>query len=257
MIEIRSLTRKNWASYSASLQELENTAEYPYGSDFFKISHGPSYFNFFERMGEPVFHIAIEENKVVACASGVLRRFPKNSSVGSSWYLCDLKVHPDFRDKRIPSKLFRKSIFLNYLRCGRAYAVSMNPADRENRVIAITQKFPFFPIILAAELNIFSLESDSLEKIVGPISYLSLCGKKDLLMKSTNKPMKLIHIQHGPFAERQLGAPEQNAKHMICSPRDSALDRFLRANFAASATASILAHRMSGIDWSFILTSDI
>lgn len=264
MIKIKALTRKNWASYSAALQELESFAEYPYGSDHFKISHGDSYFSFFERLGEPLFHVALDGTKVVACASGVLRSIPTENGVVESWYLCDLKVHPKYRDRRIPSLLFRKRIFLNYLRCGRAYAVSMNPNERFNRVVEITKRFPYFPITQVGELNIFSLDFDqvnhistSLNQIIGPISFLSLAGKKDLLMKSTHQTMPLLHIQHGPLAESQISVPQENFVHMICSSKNSVLDQALRSKFSVSATASVLAHRMMGMNWDFILTSDI
>lgn len=265
MIEIRAINRKNWTSLSAALQELESFAEYPYGEDHFKISHGSSYFSFFERLGEPLFHIAIEGQKVVACAAGVLRSIPTANGTVNSWYLCDLKVHPDYRDQRIPSQLFRKSLFFNYIRCGRAYAVSMNPSDRPNRVVEITKKFPYFPISLAGVLNIYSLDFDQvsevssvLQQFLGPVSFLSLAGKKDLLMKSSGQALPLLHIQHGPLADPagEL-APKEGFSHMICTQKNSQLDQALSSRFSISATASILAHRMNKFDWSFILTSDI
>lgn len=264
MIKIIALTRKNWLKYSSSLQSLESVAEYPYGDDFFKLDHGKSYFEFFERLGEPVFHVAVEGEEVVACAAGVLRQIPTGNGNIESWYLCDLKVHPDYRHQRIPSRLFRKRLFLNYLRCGRAYAVSMNPSHGENRVIKITQRFPYFPIRLEAQLNIYSLNwqqmsevSDDIANVVGPISYLSLAGKKDLIMKSTGARLNLLHVQHGPFAERQIIDPQKSSIHMICAPPDSVLDRTLRSKLSVSATASIIGYRMRSVDWGFILTSDI
>ena len=108
MIKIKALTQDNWFQYSEGLQKLENIAEYPFGTDFFKIDHGPSYFSFFERLGDPLFQIALVDDRIVACASGVIRAIPVGNRITKSWYLCDLKVHPDFRAQRIPAKLFRK-----------------------------------------------------------------------------------------------------------------------------------------------------
>ena len=264
MIKILALTKKNWSVYNSRLQELEHVAEYPYGNDFFKLNHGISYFSFFERLGEPIFHIAVDGERVVACASGVLRDIPTSSGILKSWYLCDLKVHPSYRSHRIPTKLFRKNLFFNYLRCGRAYAVSMNPNQGENRVVKMTEKLPYFPIGLEAQLNIFSLNwqqmknaSRDIQKIVGPLSYLSLAGKKDLIMKSTGERLDLLHVQHGPLAEMQLMEPQQNSTHMICALQGSPLDLVLTSTLEASATASIISYRMNGTDWNFVLTSDI
>jgi hypothetical protein len=264
MITIKALTRKNWTSYSSGLQELESVAVYPYGSDSFRINHGSSYFSFFERLGEPLFHIALDGNKIVACAAGVLRKIPTSGGMLKSWYLCDLKVHPNYSDQRIPARLFRKGLFLNYLRGQRAYAVSMNPKDKPNRVVEITKRFPFFPITLVGEINIYGLNfeqmnlvSDQLSSEMGSISYLSLSGKKDLIMRSTGASMKVLHVQHGPMAEPQLQKPQEGFTHMVCAPKLSTLDNLLNSKFSVAATASILAHRMSKIDWDFILTSDI
>lgn len=264
MIEVIALTRKNWLAYGSRLQELESVAEYPYGDDFFKLDHGQSYFSFFERLGDPIFHIAVDGEKVVACAAGVLRSIPTSKGILKSWYLCDLKVHPSYRSQRIPARLFRKKLFLNYLRCGRAYAVSMNPNEGENRVVKITEKLPYFPIGFEALLNIYSMDwpqmndmAANIEKIVGPISYLSLAGKKDLVMKSTGSRLDLIHVQHGPLAEKQILEPQKNSTHMICAPKDSALDSVLNSRIPISATASVIGYRMRNVDWSFVLTSDI
>lgn len=262
MIEIKVLDRNNYAYCSSSLQALESLTEYPYGADFFRIDHGSSYFSFFERLGEPIFHVAIDEGKVVACAAGVLRCLSDGSS--RAWYLCDLKVHPSYRGQHLPSKLFRKNLLSNYFKCGRGYAISMNPSGSPNRVIKLIQKFSWLSFRVPGQLNFYSLAWDqmteyakAMSELIGPLSYLSLEGKKDLIMKSTNKRMKLLHIQHGPLAESQLGEPQQGAVHMICAVEDSPLDTFLRSKMAASAQASILAHRMSKMRWDFILTSDI
>ena len=107
-------------------------------------------------------------------------------------------------------------------------------------------------------LNFSSLvHAQLLKEKVGPISYLSLAGKKDLIIKSTGKPMTVLHVQHGPMAESQTAAPQKDFVHMICAPVQSSLNIALQPNFKVAATASILSHRMSKVDWNFILTSDI
>ncbi|MBI3560349.1 MAG: GNAT family N-acetyltransferase [Gammaproteobacteria bacterium] len=264
MIVIKTLTHKNWATYGSQLQELENLSEYPFGSDFFRIDHGSTYFQFFERLGQPIFNVAIENEKIVACAAGILRKLPLADGEIKSWYLCDLKVHPQFRGRGLPSRLFRTGLFLNYLKCSRGYAISMNPSTGNNGVINIIQKLPWLAFMTAGQLNFFNLSwaqmvdvSASLTRITGPLSYLSLANKKDLIMKSSNQTLNLLHVQYGPLAEPQLLEPQKNFIHMICAQENSPLNQLLVSKFPISAQATLLSHRMNNINWDFILTSDI
>ncbi len=264
MIEIKVLQKKDRQEYGARLQEFENIAEYPYGDDFFRLDHGENYFAFFERLGEPLFHIALDENRIVACAAGVLRTLEIEEKTFKAWYLCDLKVDKNYALKRLPARLFKKKLFSNYLKCSRGYAVSMNPAKGKNRVIKLIERFKWIPIRYAGKLNFYSFNQteagnfhDKLESELGKISYLSLKGKKDLIMKSTGKRLPLFHIQHGAAANFGMSKPSKKGTYMICSSENSELDNLLKKQFPVSATASVLAHRMNPKDWNFILTSDI
>ena len=264
MIEIKSLKKTDWERFGAKLQELESVAEYPYGADFFTLDHGADYFAFFERMGEPLFHVALDGSRVVACAAGILRTVVIENKTIRAWYLCDLKVHPEFRGRQITAKLFRENLFRNYLKCRRGYAVSMNPASGENRVVKLLKRLPRVPVGYAGQLNFYSFDKDEavgvqrdLEAELGKISYLSLRGKKDLIMKSTGAPLPLYHIQHGAMAAGGIKSPTENGIYMICAFENGSLDNLLAERFPVSATASILAHRLKPKDWNFILTSDI
>jgi len=264
MIEIKALKKIDWKLFGAKLQELESVAEYPYGSDFFTLNHGKDYFAFFERMGEPLFHVALAEDRVVACAAGILRTLKIENKTVRAWYLCDLKIHPEFRGRQITNKLFKKNLFSNYLKCSRGYAISMNPASGENRVVKMLKRLPRIPVGYAGQLNFYSFNRDEaagvqkkLEAELGKISYLSLRGKKDLIMKSTDSPLPLFHIQHGAMAADGIESPLENGTYMICAFENGSLDNMLKNRFPISATASILAHRMKPRDWNFILTSDI
>lgn len=264
MIEIKILQKSDWAEFSPKLQKLENIAEYPYGEDFFKLDHGENYFAFFERMGEPFFHVALFENRVIACAAGVLRRLRIEGKIVKAWYLCDLKVHPDFRGGTIPKQLLKKNLVLNYLRCPHGYAISMNPSKGKNRVVSLIERFCFVPIRYAGKLNFYSFDQkcavefhQKLEAHLGKISYLSHKGKKDLIMRSTNARLPLFHIQHGAMAVSALEKPEAEGTYMICCSENTKLDNLIKENFPVSATASVLAHRLNPKNWNFVLTSDI
>ena len=264
MTEIRALKKDEFAEFGAELQKLESVAEYPYGDDLFQLDHGENYFAFFERLGKPTFHVALAENRVVACASGVLRTLRVENETIKAWYLCDLKIHPEFQGRQLTSKLFRKNLVRNYVKCSRGYAVSMNPSKGENRVVKLLSRLPKIPVGYAGKLNFYSFDETAAAKIqkdleaqVGEVSFLSLRGKKDLIMKSTGARLPLFHIQHGAMAAKGAKTPSEPGTYMICASENTALDEMLKKQFEVSATASILAHRMTLQNWNFILTSDI
>ena len=108
-IEVITLDEKSKKFYAKQIQELENLADYPFGDEFFKINHGTNYFSFFDRLGDMTFRVALHQNKVVACAAGIVRTLLLNGKTIKAWYLCDLKVHPDYLGQKIPSKIFKKN----------------------------------------------------------------------------------------------------------------------------------------------------
>jgi hypothetical protein len=245
---------------------LERIATYPLGSDTFQIDHGRDYWAFFDRLGEIEYHAALDGEKVVAVAAGVLRTVPlsKNGKTVRTWYLCDAKVHPDYRGQRIPLRILRSAFLWNYLRCPHGYAISMDPPQGENRVVRLAGKWRWSPARPVGKLAIFSLDEEQARRAApvvadhrGPVSYLSLLGVKDLVLGSTKNPLPLLHVQWGaaPAAVRE---PRAGHVHMVCAPVGDALERALTGlGLAPSARASIIAHRMKGCDWTFVRTSEI
>jgi hypothetical protein len=261
-IEIETLSEESKETFGKDIQDLENYASYPFGDEFFKINHGANYFSFFERLGDVNFRVALDKGKVVACAAGVLRTLRSNGKSIKAWYLCDLKVHPDYLGRKIPSKIFRKSLIANYLKCGRAYAISMNPPTGKNRIIRLLQKFSWLPFEQNSKINFYNLSYQKLlvfieKNNLGLQSFLSLSGKKDLIMSSTGQPMKLLHFQHGQFDDKQCVGPLPDHFHMYCATVGSNLDNLLSKDFTIEASAIVISHRMSYLDWDFILSSDI
>lgn len=140
----------------------------------------------------------------------------------------------------------------------------MNPAKGENRVVKLLLRLPQIAVGYAGKLNFYSFDQAAamsvekdLESELGKISYLSLKGKKDLIMKSTSACLPLFHIQHGAMAAEGINSPTEKGTYMICASDESSLDNLLKSKFPVSATASVLAHRMKPKDWNFVLTSDI
>ena len=264
-VRVVKITPKNRYLYEEQIVALEKIATYPIGDDFFQIDHGKDYFHFFERLGKMFYHAAIVEDRVVAVGCGIIRYVPfaYGGKVKKCWYLCDLKVHPEFRRNRIPLQMLYSAFFPNYFRCMRGYTISMNPSDGENRVVKILCRFKWIPISYQHELELYNLSYDELqnlqpliEKHRGAVSFHSHKGVKDIVLQSTNKPMPLLHMQFGKCAENTCEAQKEHV-HMFCTPKDDPLSQQVKAEgLTPSATASIIGHRMKS-DWKFILTRDI
>lgn len=256
----------NSAKLLGGIEQIESLTEYPIGSDSFKIDHGKDYFAFFKRLGHLRYAVWKQEGRIAAVAAAVLRNVPFKNGTRRSWYLCDLKVHPEFRKQKIPLKIVVRAFVSSYLKCGRAYAISMNPNDgKPNRVLRLLRRFRWLNFQHADTLLIWSFSSDEMERALslvvehrGPVSFLSLAGVKDLILSSTKEPMPLLHAQFGHFAEITGQTIRSDASHMFCTPiNDSLTWALAEAGYNPQTSATIIGHRMEGTDWSWVLTSEI
>jgi hypothetical protein len=278
--KIIRLDSKIRTRYETQIRALEENTIYPLGPDSFRISHGNDYFAFFDRLGETRFYIALHDDQVVAVGCGILRTLPFR--IGEKprkvWYICDLKVRPDFRGQHIPLKIAWRGFLLEKYRFLPFYGISMNQEGHaENRVFRLAKKFPLLPIRQGGILEIFSFSKSEMELCLGliqetrhpsqtQISFLSLKGKKDLILNSTNAPMRLLHLLTEPAhpgqqqleSEKNLRVPQADTVHMLCSIKDGLLSKKLKQlGLSPSASATIIHHRMSTSDWHFISTGEI
>jgi GNAT superfamily N-acetyltransferase len=266
-IAIHALTPQTRATHQAAVASLERGTTYPLGEDRFEIDHGPDYFAFFDRLGELTYLVAYDGAQAVAVGCGVLREVaPRQGEEPQRvWYVADLKVRPSHRGQRLPWRLLMSCFVRKYGQCRRGYAISMDPSDgSENRILRMVKRFRVLPVS-AFTLWLYSLDAaqmaavaPALAQALGPLSYLSLRGVKDIVLQRTGQPMPLLHVQHGPCGARGLDAPQEGHVHMLCLPSDDPLHAVLRgAGHGPSATATVIHHRMGGFDWRFLLTSDI
>lgn len=262
------VTPRNRNQLTAGVAALEHRATYPLGDDFFKIDHGEDYFAFFNRLGTAEYYAWLEKGEVVAVACAVLRKIRISpSKMLRTWYLCDLKVHPNFRRHGIPLRMLRRGFFPAYLRCSRGYAISMNaPGATENRVARLLSHFRWAPLRASMTLQIWHLDSNQMlraktviEKYRGPISFLSLRGVKDIVLLSTNEALALRHVQFGPLAQHSAETEIQGGvTYMFCAPVGDVMGATLRdLGLDPTSEATVIQHRMNSFDWSWILTSDI
>lgn len=267
-LNIRELQSEEWKVFQSRIADLEKGTRYPLGEDRFEIDHGEDYFAFFTRLGRLHYYVALDGERVVAVAAAILRRVPSVSREKPKpvWYLCDLKVHPEYQGRYIPVSIFVHAFPKLYPRCARGYAISMDAdSERPNRVARMLKRFPLAPMSIATRLGIISLDAKQMQAIepilrehFGCVSYLSLAGKKDIVLQSTGAPMPLLHVQFGPCAEQGFAKPLEGYVHMFCVSMDHPLLEVLKHQaMYPSATATVVHHGMEQWDWGFILTSDI
>ena len=267
-LNIRELHYEEWEVFHSRIADLEKGTSYPLGEDRFEIDHGADYFAFFTRLGQLHYYVVLDGERVVAVAAAILRRVPpaNRKKPRAVWYLCDLKVHPEYRGRYIPVSICVHAFPKLYPRCARGYAISMDAdSERPNRVALMLKRFRLAPMTSATRLGIISLDAKQMQEVepvlreyFGCVSYLSLAGKKDIILQSTGAPMPLLHVQFGPCAEQGFTEPLEDYVHMFCVSIDHPLLEGLRhQRIYPSATATVVQHRMEKWDWEFILTSDI
>lgn len=264
VVTVAGRGRERWAE---GIRALAEEATYPLGDDRFRIDRGADVFAFLDRLGTPVLELALAGERVVAMSARVLRRRPRRA-----WYLCDLKVHPEFRGRRIAARFVRHAFARAYARCGRGYAVSMNGPGEDpstNPVARLVERIGFVPFRTHG-LELFELGPDEeralrpvIEARRGPLWHLSLAGVKDIVLESTGAPMPLLHAQWGPCAA-PAAAPGSvpsigpGQRSMLCAPAGDPLGAALvAAGLRPTATATVLHHRLGPGPLDFLLTSDI
>lgn len=271
------------------LFELKMLQKYSLGSDSFYIDHGKDYFAFFRRLGHVNYLIIQhdEEKIIIGTSCAILRKYSKdgtnNKITGSKsvtpklvtaisfWYLCDLKIDIAHRGQDLTSKLLAHMAHKFITKCHRGYLISMDPGSKQ--IIHIFKNMDkIIPVGIPSntltKLLIYSVNKQvmtDLERFFkcafGDVTYLSLDGIKDLILTSTNKTMKVYHLQHGRYASPNgilLDMMPEESMCMFCFPKNSPLEMILNnLNIKTDITATIMSWSMKFFDWHDILTSDI
>lgn len=263
--------------YNNELKQFEKTMshDYPLGSDSFNISHGQNYYSFFNRLGKVYMNICIINNKIVGTGCGILRDIRyNNNTLKTCWYVCDVKVLTSFRGKNIITKIMLNSVSKLWT-TNKIYAIGMNNDDNKSNILKYAQKFPLLNFKHGGKLMIYSVDYNIIISILpiikkykgNNIKFLSLYGKKDLILKSTNKPMKLLHIyvddlKDSPILKDKTDnyyvEPIKDYTYMFCCLYEGEMYKELLQNkITTEISATIIHKNMDNCDWNFILTSDI
>lgn len=257
------LDHKIYLPLSKQMLSFDDIFIYPLGNEAFKISHGENYFSFFERLGELRF-TGFEDKGAIAIVTASVLRTINHQKV---WYLCDLKAHPNHRNRKLTTRLVYRNFIPQILKSRKCYAISMDKPGEDNRTLSILRnvKFNFFKS--AGKLMIYSLTKEQLdnaflliEKFKGKVGSVSLKGVKDIILQSTQKPMRLNHLVFN--TENEVSCYDEKLEaddiFMFCTKEGSILNNELTSiGIKTSSTATIIHHGMENWDWEFINTSEI
>ncbi len=75
------------------------------------IQRKPDFFSLLNKKGKPHVIVAEEDDMIVGCVSIVQEEMVLLNQPTSFHYLCDLKVHPEYRSKKIGTKLSKAMCF--------------------------------------------------------------------------------------------------------------------------------------------------
>jgi hypothetical protein len=164
---------------------------YPLNNDHFTIDFGKNYFDFFKTIGTDGFHCAHSDgDKIIG---SLCCRYTRNS-----WYICDLKVLPEYRGKQITYKLFLKNFIPSYLKSNRAYAISMYPNVAVNK---LNKNFAFLHFENLSFIHIYLVDLITIKKIYNIlkikynyIGFIDTNNSKRLILQSNNKVLKTLHL---------------------------------------------------------------
>lgn len=278
--------KKDLEKYHEKIKIFEKKMShwYPLNStDTFRIDHGPNYYKFFNRMGKLYINLVLNSKQQIVGTMILILRKINNEKI---WYVCDLKVHPKHRNNHLTFKMLLKSYQLKKI-TDKFYAVSMNNENKTNKIVKLSKKissimdqnksissimdhninFNTLKIYMIDKMEIQKVK-DILEKYIGEICFINLIGKKNLILKSTNKPLDLYHINFTKknkivnSNEITTNIPD-NSKIMFCLEKNNNVNKILKINnITTNITASIIYHGFKSTDknfgdFLFIQTSEI
>lgn len=282
-IEINYIGKYNddFSKLQPYFEEFESNLKewYPLGEDLFYISHGNNYFAFFNRLGEPHYIIIIDPNdkKIIGTMIGIKRLIKnKNNLLTELWYICDLKIDKKYQGRHLSLKIFQKALSISPMK--KFYSVSMYPTCK--KIMKLLNYLKYLGIKSYGYLNIYSFNYDEmidmqtlLEKNWKNICYVDLSKKKDIILKSSGKSMKLLHLQHDLVKKSSdvcqdqdqdeiiYKKPQKDYVHMFCLHENNVLNEKIKKYFKIDekdiAKALIIGYQMNDYNFDFILTSDI
>ena len=247
--------------WQSELEALSEIGSFPLGNDSFTISNGKNYFAFFARLGTVYYHAIEDQGRLIAVGCGVLRDQPRR------WFGADLRVHPEYRGRRLSARMARRVLLPSLLRCTRGYGIAMNPTDgRLPAVLRLADHFHWLRLGGQVPLWFYTSNADQmrsvrplLERHRGPIHFISLAGMRDLVLESTGRPLMLLHVGYGVPRDRiTFSEPQPGYTYMWCAPAgDPVAQKLSAAGIDPAVTGRILHRGLADFDWTTLSTAEM
>lgn len=262
MLKIKEISLQEREYYNKYLLNFEKSFSYPLGSDRFRIKHGSYYFTFFDRIGDAKFLIAEHDKQIVAICAAVLRKLTIDSNKDPKfvWYICDLKVHPDYQNLSIVQSILRYG-YKKYSKISTScYGVSMNSNTVSNRMVNFASRIPLLKLSAKQQLNFYLLSKSQgayAQRFILRNSFISLANIKDLILASTKQPLEFMHFTNSINIKTAQILVKNNISYMVCWVDSSVSDlEFKKNGLQPVATATIIAN-FTPDNWDFIKTHEI
>lgn len=286
------------APWVEQLGALERDITYPIddGADRFAISHGAAYHPFFSALGEAHFLLALDQDRVIGCVAGVRKPVQAPGGEVPAVYLGDLKVHPDWRGRRVPARMLARALAISLGEWGSlhwrfAFGAAMRGARGDvmrsakgGNVMRLASTLATLDMYFAPPATLASLDLGGAPPTprtpgldLSPAEQRdvvsSTAGRKDFVLRSTGKPWTLVHLPRGPsgWGESHAAYLRRGGAQLAGQPGPAcfAIDRRLTAEreFLASrgltpgAVCTVYAlsttRKVRGAAWVHLATSEI
>lgn len=187
---------------------------YPIGDRKFTIRFSDTnYFDFFRSIGNEGLHVVYRAgDRIVGSACA---RYVRNS-----WYMCDLKVHPDYRGRKITYKLLMKRFIWAWFKSDRGYAISMYPNEAVKKLnsgfkLMNMENLGFIYIYLVTYGEFMDLVYPKLKWYFDYHRYtgfLNINKNKKIIMDCADGPageeLKVLHYYHDNTMRDDLILPD-------------------------------------------------
>ena len=138
----------------------------------------------------------------------------------------------------------------------------MNSAKETNKLIHFASRLPNLGLKLSEELNFYLFDKSQLriakQTLIdkyNTMNFISLRGKKDLILASTKTALNIVHSSSKESQEELF--TDNAYKYMFCFPAHKNINSlFFKLDLHPIATASIISN-IKNCTWEFILTSEI
>lgn len=251
---VRACDASELAARRSELEGLERSFRYPLGDDSFRIDHGTDYLAFARRLGEPEVFIAERGDSIVGLLIAVLREQQRRT-----WYLCDLKVAAVEAGASLAMRLY--AAFDSAHRDGLPrFGVSMDREGAADRLVAIARRRGAH---VGPRLSLFQLDTptwhrraEGLRERLGDLELVDLEGLKDIIVGSSEIPLRLLHVCVG--ATPTAVEPSPDSIQMLCLREDDPAALWLRqAGCPPSASATVISTAPLDVDWRRFSSAEI